>query len=109
MGTTDKMAHSATLDMKVVCASMLLFLGLIGMAYARPAGPFVMVITPPGGGAAGNMQAIAQAGGRFVWGGRFPWISVAYSPDSAFPQRLRAGGAILVLNHRLALGCAKET
>ncbi|KPF41958.1 hypothetical protein [Rhizobium sp. AAP43] len=100
---------ASPLDLKIVFAALLLFFSLVTTVYARPTGRFVMVITSPDGGAAANMQTIAQAGGSFVWSGRLPWISVAYSPELTFAERLRGAGAILVLNHRLALGCAKET
>ncbi|MNF11203.1 hypothetical protein D3C80_2123660 [compost metagenome] len=51
------------------------------------------------------MQVIGDAGGRLVWSGRYAWISVAYSDANDFAGRLMRAGALLVLNHDLAVGC----
>ncbi|UJW73220.1 hypothetical protein [Rhizobium sp. SL42] len=77
---------------------------LIGVI-ARPTGPFVVVVTNPADNAVGNMAAVTGAGGRFVWSGRYSWISVAQSDAPDFASRLFKAGAILVLNHDLAVGC----
>jgi hypothetical protein len=77
---------------------------LIGVV-ARPKAPFVLVVTNPAAEASGNMAVVSEAGGRFVWSGRFPWISVAQSDAPDFVSRLFNAGAILVLNHDLAVGC----
>ena len=100
--------EQSQVDLRLILGFLLLFFGLVAAVYARPSGAFFLVVTQPGGGAMLNMETIGRAEGRFVWAGRFPWMSVAYSPDSSFPERLRAHGAILVFNHRLAFGCAKE-
>ncbi len=89
----------------IVLANFAFFLLLIVAVWARPAGPFVLVVTDPGGEARGNMQVIGDAGGRLVWSGRYDWISVAYSDANDFTGRLMRAGALLVLNHDLAVGC----
>jgi hypothetical protein len=77
----------------------------LALVVARPSGPFVLVVTSPGLSAAGNMAVLEKAEGAFVWAGRVPWMSVAYSNDPNFPKRLLDAGALLVINHDLALGC----
>ncbi|WP_159952210.1 hypothetical protein [Rhizobium sp. 18065] len=79
----------------------LLLIGVI----ARPTGSFVVVVTNPALQAAGNMAVVAGAGGQFVWSGRYSWISVVQSDAPDFASRLFKAGAILVLNHDLAVGC----
>ena len=72
---------------------------------AKPEGPFVLVVTAPGGDAAGTMSVLARADGALVSLGAVPWVSVAYSNEPDFPKRLLRAVAILVLNHNLAVGC----
>lgn len=72
---------------------------------ARPTGPFVLVITSPKGDVAGSMSVIEKADGAFVWSGSMPWMSVAYSQAPDFSERLLEAGALLVINHDLAIGC----
>lgn len=76
---------------------------------ARPTSSFVLVVTSPDGDAAVNMSVIAEAGGTFVWSGRYPWMTVAYSEEPGFPARLLKAGAFLVLNHDLVVDCLKGT
>ncbi|QEE43260.1 hypothetical protein FVA81_01010 (plasmid) [Rhizobium sp. WL3] len=80
-------------------------LAAIVMITARPSGPFVLVVTAPSAEAAGNMAVLDRADGAFVWASTVPWISVAYSQAPDFPERLLDAGALLVINHDLALGC----
>lgn len=89
----------------IVLAHFALFLLLIVAVWVRPAGPFVLVVTDPELDAGGNMQVIGDAGGRLVWSGRYAWVSVAYSDANDFAGRLMRAGALLVLNHDLAVGC----
>lgn len=89
----------------IVLAHFAFFLLLIVAVWVRPAGPFVLVVTDPEKDASGNMQVIGDAGGRLVWSGRYAWVSVAYSDASDFAGRLMSAGALLVLNHDLAVGC----
>ncbi|ODT23127.1 MAG: hypothetical protein ABS35_13195 [Kaistia sp. SCN 65-12] len=82
-----------------------LAVAVVAVIAARPSGPFVLVVTSPAGNAAGSMAVIDRAEGAFVWAGRVPWMSVAYSQAPDFPERLLDAGALLVINHDLALGC----
>jgi hypothetical protein len=65
----------------------------------------VAVVVPPYSDAARVLQVIAAADGRVVRLGRLPWIAVAHSPDPEFVARLRAAGALFVLNPQLLGGC----
>lgn len=86
-------------------AYLSLAVAAIAVIVATPSGPFVLVVTSPTADAAGSMAVIDRADGAFVWTGRVPWMSVAYSQAPDFPQRLLDAGALLVINHDLALGC----
>lgn len=89
----------------VSCAYFSLALIVITAIAARPTGPFVLVITSPEGDVAGSMSVIEKADGAFVWSGSVPWMSVAYSQAPDFSERLLEAGALLVINHDLAIGC----
>lgn len=75
---------------------------------AVPSGRFVLVVTPPGEPADHILDVIGTAGGSFVAPGARPWIAVAYSDADNFPARLMHSGALLVLNHALAVGCLQK-
>lgn len=77
----------------------------VAIIAGRPSGPFVLVVTSPAADAPGNMAVLDRAGGAFVWAGKVPWMSVAYSQAPDFSERLLDAGALLVINHDLALGC----
>ncbi len=80
-------------------------LAALALIAARPSGPFVLVVTAPSAEAVGNMAVLDRADGAFVWASTVPWISVAYSQAPDFAERLLDAGALLVINHDLALGC----
>ncbi len=82
-----------------------LFLTLVLGVWALPTGRFVLVLDNPKAPAGEMMAIIGNAGGAFVAPGRFPWMAVAYSEVADFPARLMKAGALLVLNHDLAVGC----
>ncbi len=75
---------------------------------AMPSGHFVLVMTRPDAPQDNMLNVIGSAGGSFVEPGRFSWIAVAYSESDHFPQRLMKAGALLVLNHALAVGCQQK-
>ena len=81
------------------------FLLLIFSVWALPNGRFVLVLTDPDAAPDYPLSVIANAGGDFVAQGRFPWMTVAHSEAPDFAARLACAGAVLVLNHQLALGC----
>lgn len=89
----------------VPAAYFMLALAAVALIAARPSGPFVLVVTSPSAKAQGNMAVLERADGAFVWASNVPWISVAYSNAPDFPERLLEAGALLVINHDLALGC----
>jgi hypothetical protein len=67
------------------------------------------VLTNPSAGPTYGLSVVGRAGGAFVASGRYPWMTVGYSEDGDFPTKLMQAGAMLVLNHQLALGCLKGT
>lgn len=89
----------------VPAAYFAIALASVTLIVARPSGPFVLVVTSPSAEAEGNMAVLDRADGAFVWASAVPWISVAYSNAPDFPERLLEAGALLVINHDLALGC----
>ncbi|MFN7026793.1 MAG: hypothetical protein ACK4QP_20215 [Pseudorhizobium sp.] len=89
--------------------SFCLYLALILAVWAIPTGRFVLVLTNPQAAPDHALSLIAKAGGAFVTEGRFPWMTVAYSEDVDFAAKLMEAGAVLVLNHQLALGCLEGT
>lgn len=91
----------------VVGMNFALFLTLVLMVWAAPQGRYVLVLSDPGETAQGMLDLIGRAGGAFVEQGRFAWMAIAYSEADDFTQRLRQSGALLVLNHNLAVGCQR--
>lgn len=99
--------RSVEIKRGVVAANFALFMGLILAVWASPSEGYVLVLSNPQGGAETNISVIGDAGGSFVESGRYPWISVAYSDGEDFAGRLMRSGALLVLNHSLAVGCLR--
>lgn len=91
----------------VVAMHFALFLTLVVTVWAAPSGRFVLVLTDPAETTEQMFEVIGNAGGSFVEQGRFPWLAIAYSEAEDFPRRLMQSGAVLVLNHNLAVGCQR--
>ena len=104
---TDLRQGQAGVNPGVIAMNFMLFLCLAIGVWALPAGQFVLVLTNPEGGAETSLSVIGNAGGSFVESGRYPWMSIAYSEDDDFAGRLMHSGALLVLNHNLAVGCLR--
>lgn len=85
-----------------------IFFLLLLSVLAMPSGHFVLVVTRPDAQSDYIINVIGNAGGAFVAPGRLPWIAVAYSDEDHFSERLRKAGALLVLNHALAVGCQQK-
>lgn len=99
-------AQTASVMKSTIPAAYFAFaIAALAVVAARPSGPFVLVVTSPAAHAAGSMAVINRADGAFVWAGRVPWMAVAYSDAPDFSERLLDAGALLVINHDLALGC----
>ena len=77
---------------------MLLIPCLALAAMYIPRGPTFLVMTDPRAGEAAGMAVIAEAGGVFVSGRRYAWLSVAYSQEPGFARRLIRSGALAVLH-----------
>ncbi|MCC0027767.1 MAG: hypothetical protein R3D65_17515 [Zhengella sp.] len=86
--------------LNVACA-----LGVIAGIAAVPTGSRLVVVGSPFSGPGAIMSIISQAGGRLVNGGAAGWIAVAEGTTADFASRLRASGALLVLDGRLAAAC----
>ncbi len=91
----------------VVGLNFVIYLMLVLAVWATPSGHFVLVLTDPAQELGYGISVIGRAGGVFVATGRYDWMTVGYSEDRDFPKKLMAAGAMLVLNHQLALGCLK--
>lgn len=97
-----------SVDRRAVAGFFLLFLTLAVALWSIPNGRFVLVLTNPSHGAGESLAVVERAGGYFVSSGRMPWMTVAYSDADDFASRLMGAGAILVLNHQLAVGCLQR-
>src|SRR5690606_25102936 len=75
---------------------------------ALPRSEFVLVVGWPGMTEARMMQIIADSGGSFVSGGTRSWLAVAHADTAGLPGRLMEAGAMLVLDHSLAVGCRES-
>lgn len=91
----------------IVGLNFAIYLILVLAVWAAPSGRFVLVLTDPAQEPGYGISVIGRAGGSFVATGRYAWMTVGYSEDSDFPTKLMEAGAMLVLNHQLALGCLK--
>jgi hypothetical protein len=87
-----------------IVLNALLILGVLLLAAAAPPahGAVAVFAAPWSDGAA---TIVAEAGGRLVAGGRWPWIILAVADDGEFVSRLYRAGAILVADPKLAVGC----
>jgi hypothetical protein len=87
-------------------SSLLAALLVSGLAPA-PDGAVAAIFTP-GTSAATAIAAVIGAGGRLQRFGRAPWVAVAIPVvpgDVRFAARLRARGALVIVNPVLAGGC----
>ncbi len=81
---------------------------LVSLAVAFPRGHYVLVIADPRSSPRQTIDLIGEADGSLVAFGRTPWMAVAYSGTDGFATRLMNAGALLVLNHSLAVGCQQK-
>ncbi len=84
------------------------FMLVLSIAVGFPRGHYVLVVVDPRADALVTIDTIGRAGGSLVSFGRTPWIAVAYSEHDGFTRRLFAAGALVVLNHALAVGCRQK-
>lgn len=83
------------------------FVVLMLVGVAVPRGPFVLVVGWPGTSEARMMQIVAAADGRFVAAAGQGWMAVAQSDRPGLAARLIGKGAMMVLDHSLAVGCTE--
>ncbi|MBW9087821.1 hypothetical protein JNB91_08180 [Rhizobium wenxiniae] len=91
----------------IIGLNFVIYLALVLAVWAAPSGHFVLVLTDPTQKTGYGISVIGRAGGSFVATGRYDWMTVGYSEERDFPTKLMRAGALLVLNHQLALGCLK--
>ncbi|MCJ2084259.1 hypothetical protein [Methylobacterium sp. J-090] len=65
----------------------------------------VLVIAPPGSGAARIFDLVGRADGRVLRGAGLAWMAVAVSERPDFPRRLRDAGAWAVVSASSVAGC----
>lgn len=100
-------SHSAsdTFPLTRVLSAFALFSLLMLTVLAYPGGDRVLVVMPPGTLSSDMMKTVEIADGYFIAQGSYPWLAVAQSDQPDFSRRLRAAGALAVLNQTLAVGC----
>ncbi|QFY62775.1 hypothetical protein FZ934_20635 (plasmid) [Rhizobium grahamii] len=84
------------------------YMFLVSIAVAFPHGHYVLVVADPRSSSRETIDLIGKADGSLVAFGRTSWMAVAYSRTDGFATRLMNAGAILVLNHSLAVGCQQK-
>jgi len=99
--------RSDAINFRVVFAAFVAFVGLMLVGVAVPRGQFVLVVGWPGTSEARMMQIVAAAGGSFVEGAGPGWLAVVHSERPGLATRLIGEGAMLVLDHALAVGCSE--
>jgi hypothetical protein len=103
-----KLMPTDQLNIKAVANVSAAFIVLMLATLALPRSDFVLVVGWPGMTEARMMQVIADAGGSFVAGGAHSWLAVAHAESAGLPSRLMGAGAMLVLDHSLAVGCMEN-
>lgn len=99
--------RSEAVDVRAVGGAFLAFFLLILVGMAVPRGQYVLVVGWPGTSQARMMQIVAGAGGSFVEGAGRSWLAVVHSDAPGLPARLMHQGAMIVVDHALAVGCTE--
>lgn len=99
--------RSDKINFRVVIAAFVAFVALMLVGVAVPRGSFVLVVGWPGTSEARMMQIVTAAGGSFVESAGPGWLAVVHSERPGLPAKLIGAGAMLVLDHALAVGCSK--
>lgn len=95
------------LDFRLAAAVFFAFAVLMLVGVAMPRGQYVLVVGWPGTSEARMIQIVAAAGGSFVEGAGQSWLAVVHSDAPGLPGRLMSEGAMIVLDHALAVGCTE--
>lgn len=99
--------RSQTIDLKRVGGVFLAFWLLMLVGVAMPRGQYLLVVGWPGTSQAQMMRIVAAADGSFVEGAGRSWLAVVHSDGPGLASRLMAEGAMIVLDHALAVGCTE--
>lgn len=103
----DKAGRSDAINLRIVFVAFVTFVVLMLVGVAIPRGQFVLVVGWPGTSEARMMQIVAAAGGSFVEGAGPDWLAVVHSDRPGLAARLIGQGAMVVLDHALAVGCTE--
>ena len=95
------------MDAEAVATVFLAFAVLMLVGVAVPRGKYVLVVGWPGTSEARMMKIIADAGGSYVQKGGRNWLAVVKSDRPDLSMSLMREGALLVLDHGLAVGCTE--
>ena len=99
--------RSERIDIRSIALAFFAFVLLMLAGVAVPRGHYVLVVGWPGTSEVRMMQIAAAAGGNFVAGAGRSWLAVVYSEAPGLPARLMGEGAMIVLDHALAVGCTE--
>lgn len=99
--------RSEAIDVRAMSAAFFAFVLLMLVGVAIPRGQYVLVVGWPGTSEARMMQIAAAAGGSFVGKAGQSWLAVVHSDTPGLPIRLMREGAMIVLDHTLAVGCTE--
>jgi hypothetical protein len=96
-----------TIDLRTIGGVFLAFSLLMLCGVALPRGQYMLVVGWPGTSEAQMMRMVQAADGSFVEGAGRSWLAVVHADGPGLPARLMAEGAMIVLDHALAVGCTE--
>jgi hypothetical protein len=99
--------RSEVLDLRSAAAAFLALALVMLIGIAIPRGQYVLVVGWPGTSQARMMQIVAAANGSFVEGAGHSWLAIAHADAPGLAARLMQEGAMIVLDHALAVGCTE--
>lgn len=99
--------RSETLDIRSVTAAFVALVILMLVGIAMPRGQYLLVVGWPGTSEARMMQIISAADGSYVERAGSSWLAVVHAESPGVAARLMHEGAMIVLDHALAVGCTE--
>jgi hypothetical protein len=99
--------QSQSLDIRSVTMAFLAVVALMLIGVAIPRGQYMLVVGWPGTSEARMMQIISAANGIYVERAGSNWLAVVRAEGPGLPARLMHEGAMIVLDHALAVGCTE--
>lgn len=101
------MPRRHTLMRALVWLNAIAICTVLAAAVIVPTGSRVVVIAAPWSDPSRILDIITGANGAIVASGATDWIMVAEGADPGFAGRVMAGGALMVLDGRLAEACIR--